>query len=154
MYDQALDEYNLALQLDPNNPSILVNLGTAYQAKGDFDSAIARYNQALQIDPKNENAKQGLQTASTQNQDKQLKDISTAGDDLFKQGKYDEALQKYKQLLSLNPQSAIAYFDIGATYQAKNELDAAIDAYHNAINFDSNNDQYKKHIASAFRSKS
>ena len=33
LYDQALDEYNLALQLDPNNSSILVNLGTAYQAR-------------------------------------------------------------------------------------------------------------------------
>ncbi len=150
LYDQALDEYNLALQLDPNNANILVNLGTAYQAKGDFANAVARYQQALQIDPNNANAKQGLQTASAQNQDKQLKDISSTGDDLFKQGKYDEALQKYKQLLDINPKNATAYFDIGATYQAKGDLDAAIDAYHNALAYDSDNDQYKKALNSAF----
>ena len=149
LYDQALDEYNLALQLDPNNASILVNLGTAYQAKGDFASAIAKYQQALQLDPNSSSAKQGLQTASSQNQDKQLKDISTAGDDLFKQGKYDEALQKYKQLLDLNPKNAVALFDIGATYQAKGDLDAAIDQYNNALNYDSTNDQYKKALNSA-----
>ena len=153
LYDQALDEYNLALQSDPNNASILVNLGTAYQAKGDFTNAIARYKQALQIDPSNDSAKQGLQTASAQNQDKQLKDISTAGDDLFKQGKYDDAVQKYKQLLDLNPQNAVALFDLGAAYQAKGDLDAAIDAYRNAINYDAANDQYKKALVSALDQK-
>ncbi len=153
LYDQALDEYNLALQLDPSNASIMVNLGTAYQAKGDFASAIAKYQQALQIDPNNNSAKQGLQTASAQNQDKQLKDISSAGDDSFKQGKYDDALQKYKQLLDLNPKNAVAHFDMGATYQAKGDLDSAIDQYNNALAYDSTNEQYKKALNSALDAK-
>ena len=153
LYDQALDEYNLALQLDPNNASILVNLGTAYQAKGDFSTAITKYQQALQLDPNNAAAKQGLETAAAQNQDKQTKDISSAGDDSFKQGKYDEALQKYKQLLDLNPKNAAAHFDMGATYQAKNALDQAIDEYHNALVYDPDNAQYKKALSGAMEQK-
>ncbi len=122
LYDQALDEYNLALQLDPNNASILVNLGTAYQAKGDFANAISKYQQALQLDPNNAAAKQGIQTATAQNQEKLQKEISSTADDLFKQGKYDEAIQKYKQLLDADPKNAAAHFDLGATYQAKKIL--------------------------------
>ena len=62
-------------------------------------------------------------------------------------------LLKYKQLLDLNPKNAAANFDLGATYQAKGDLDAAIDAYNTALTYDADNDQYKKALASALDQK-
>src|SRR6202021_698302 len=88
-----------------------------------------------------------------QNQDKQLKDISTAGDDSFKQGKYDEAIQKYKQLLDVDPKNPAAHFDLGAAYQAKNDLEAEISENNTALAYDADNIQYKKALTGALDQK-
>jgi Flp pilus assembly protein TadD len=51
-YDQAIKDFNQALKLKPNDPSILDCLGVAHYAKGLNDQAIKYYHQAMTLDPK------------------------------------------------------------------------------------------------------
>jgi tetratricopeptide (TPR) repeat protein len=153
LYDAAIQEYKLALQADPNNVDVHVNLGTAYQAKEDYDSALSEYNRVLQMDPKNEKAQQGIKTAGAAKQDRFWADTSKSASDLFKQGKYDEAVQQYEQLLKINPRDAAAHFDLGATLQAKKDYDAAISEYRTALSIDQANPQYQKALADAMDQK-
>jgi tetratricopeptide (TPR) repeat protein len=49
---KAIEAYNKALQLDPNNPDILTDQGVMYREIGAFDHAIANFEKANTIDPR------------------------------------------------------------------------------------------------------
>ncbi len=149
MYDQAIQEYKIALQADPQNDTVLVDIGTAYQAKEDYDSALAAYQAALRLNANNTAAQQGIQTATAAKQDKLITQSTEAGGQLFKQGRYDEAIQKYLAVLQVNPKDAATHFDLGATYQAKKDYDNAIDEYQKAIALDGDNQSYQKALEGA-----
>ncbi len=51
-YDQAIQEFNQALKLKPNDAVILDCLGVAHYAKGLNDQAIQYFTQAIKADPK------------------------------------------------------------------------------------------------------
>ncbi len=51
-YDQAIQEFNQALKLKPNDAAILDCLGVAHYAKGLNDQAIQYFTQAIKADPK------------------------------------------------------------------------------------------------------
>jgi tetratricopeptide (TPR) repeat protein len=53
-YEAALDDYEKALVIDPDNGTVWVNLGAAYQNLGDYDQAIDAYERARELDPENE----------------------------------------------------------------------------------------------------
>src|SRR5271168_1010934 len=96
-YDAAIEEYKKALEADPNNADVLVNIGSAYQAKGDLQNAATAYQGALNKNKGNTAAQEGLKTVSDMIQDKMLSDTSKEADALFKQGRYDDAIARYKQ---------------------------------------------------------
>ena len=50
-YAEAIADYNVALQLDPQNTLYLVNRGLAKSDLGHYAEAIADYNATLQLDP-------------------------------------------------------------------------------------------------------
>src|SRR5262249_44705327 len=149
-YDAAIDEYKKALEADPNNADVLVNIGSAYQAKGDLQNALTAYQAALTKNPNQTAAQEGKKNVQDAIQDKMLSDTSKAADDLFKAGRYDEAIAKYKQLVQLNPNDAGSHFDLGASYQAKKDYDLAVTEYRMAISLDQKNAQYKKALADCF----
>jgi len=51
-YDQAIAEYNRAIEIDPTFASAYNNRGVVYGRKEQHDQAIAEYNRAIEIDPK------------------------------------------------------------------------------------------------------
>lgn len=151
MYDQALAEYQLALQADPRNEDAWMNMGTLYQAKGDFDKALECYQKTLQINQNNQGAQQGIKTATAQKQEKALDDAAKMAGDLFKTGKFDEAINSYRKLMQLDASDPAPHFNIGAAYQAKyaqsknpQDIDSAIAEYRIAVQMDKDNKEYAK----------
>ncbi len=86
-YKQAVEYYNMAVQLDPKNVVLRTKLSSSLFRSGDTDGAIAQLNQGLDIDPKDANS---------------LFDLG-----LIKlQGKHDSkgAVAAWQELLKSNPQ--------------------------------------------------
>ena len=152
-YDAAIAEYLKALEIDPSNATILANIGSAFQQKGDLQNALAYYSKALKTDPNNAVAREGAKATQEALQDKQMTDTSNAAAALFKQGKFDDAIQKYQQLIQINPKEPGTHFDLGATYQAKKDFDSAISEYKTAIALDPANANYKKALDKAIDGK-
>ena len=50
-YDQAIDSFSKAVELDPNYVEAYNNRGITYYCKGDFDLAIQEFNQAIRRKP-------------------------------------------------------------------------------------------------------
>ena len=51
-FDQALDDFNQALKLKPNDASLYDYRGIAYRTNGLDDQALQDFNKAIQLDPK------------------------------------------------------------------------------------------------------
>ena len=60
-HDQAIADYDQALQLDPNHAAAYYSRATAHRAKGETSDAIADYRKALSLDPSVAKAKEKLQ---------------------------------------------------------------------------------------------
>jgi len=50
-YPQAIDYYGKSLQIDPKNPDVITDLGTAYWYTGDPDKAIDDFKKSLALRP-------------------------------------------------------------------------------------------------------
>jgi Flp pilus assembly protein TadD len=49
--DDAVAQYQKALEISPNDPETHYNLGNALVQKGQWDSAITQYQEVLQLKP-------------------------------------------------------------------------------------------------------
>lgn len=93
-YDEALQYYTQAGQLEPTNVTTRLNLGTLYQQKQSYDAAIAAYDSILFLYP--DNLQANLYKAQS----------------LAAKGDKDAANAAYKRVLSLDP----------ANKEAKNQM--------------------------------
>jgi predicted O-linked N-acetylglucosamine transferase (SPINDLY family) len=91
----AIDYYKKVLELSPNNPLVLSNLGSSLNAIGHNHEALSLYQKAIKVDP---NAIEAWYNAANT-----LCDI----------GAYKEALTYYEQSFKLDPQFYQAYVNYG-----------------------------------------
>ncbi|MGB8367760.1 MAG: tetratricopeptide repeat protein [Limisphaerales bacterium] len=83
--DEAIAQYQQALEIKPNYAAAHGNIGNALVRKGQMDEAIAQYQQALQIDPD------------------YAKVCNNLGNVLLSKGRSDEAVIQYQKALQLKP---------------------------------------------------
>ena len=50
-YEDALQDYDRALEIDPNLANGYINRGSAYSHLGQYEKAIADYEKGLELDP-------------------------------------------------------------------------------------------------------
>ncbi|MGB7910766.1 MAG: tetratricopeptide repeat protein [Desulfobaccales bacterium] len=105
--DQAVADYNKALELNPKLAWAYNNLGIIYLQKEDYDHAFAAYNKALEIDPK------------------QAQFYNNRGGAYREIGHNDEAISDFNGALELNPSYANAYYNRAAAFYAKKDFDKA-----------------------------
>src|ERR1700756_3215124 len=52
LYNQAISDYNKAIEIDPKYAGAYNNRGYTYYSKDLYDQAISDYNKAIEIDPR------------------------------------------------------------------------------------------------------
>jgi tetratricopeptide (TPR) repeat protein len=110
---QAIDAYRRALELEGNNPSVMISLGRAYLRSGRYSSAKELLTDAISMDPENSMTYQYLGFA-------QLKLKETT-----------EAIESYRQAVEVDENDWMAHKGLGVAYMLmsmKNQSDEQLQA--------------------------
>lgn len=91
---QAIEQYNRALELNPNDPATYINRGVAYHKLGDTDAALKDYNEAIQRDPESALA------------------YSNRSNVYYDRGDYNQSLNDAKKAIELDPQLTQSYINL------------------------------------------
>ena len=98
-WHEALNAYNKAIDLNPNDASAYNNRGLAYDNLDKDDQAIADYDKAIDLNPEYGDAFNNL--------------AKTYG----RRGYYKQAILFYDRVIRLNPKDAAAYYNRGNAYE-------------------------------------
>jgi len=102
-YDNAIIDYNKAININPNYELAFYNRGSAWVAKKEYDKAIADYTKIIKPNSK---------YADTYYTDR--------GNVWKAQQKYDKAITDYTKAIKRNPYFANAYYNRGLAKKEKN----------------------------------
>ncbi|HEY7388513.1 MAG TPA: tetratricopeptide repeat protein [Bryobacteraceae bacterium] len=114
-YEQAIAEYQRAIELEPNNSDGYRRLGMAYEANGDTDRALASYQRAVEIEPKYYANHQAL------------------GAFWFSRGEYSQSAGHFSKAVQLAPAEPFLRFALGAAYDNLGEFTKAEESFRSAL---------------------
>ena len=89
--DRAIQDYDEAIRLKPDDAKAFLNRGTAYKAKGEIDRAIQDYDEAIRLEPYLTGA------------------FLSRGNAYQVKGDYGRAIENYDQAIYLKPDYADAF---------------------------------------------
>ena len=152
--DEAIAEYQEALQINPDYGDAHINLGSALLQAARLDEAIAQLQKALQIKPNYAAAHYNLGVALRQKGrvDEAIAQLQKAlqikpgfaeahyslGNALCQNGRMDEAIIHYQEALQINPDYADAQFNLGNALLQKGQADEAVTHFQRALEINPN----------------
>ena len=147
--DEAVAQYQKALEINPNYVAAHYNLGNALFQKGQLDEALAQYQKAVEINPNDAEAHVNLGNALFQNEqlDEALAQFQKAieinpndaethynlGNALFQKGQLDEAVAQFQKALEIDPNSFATHYNLGGALFQKGQLDDAITQFQEVL---------------------
>ena len=156
---EALNEYRMAIWLDPMNETAYKLLCTLFEENGDYIHAIETYQKLMGMNPNNaiyhsnvaniyyltgdaKSAVSHYQTAIALNPNKHWTSIiaQTLGY-IFHESKdnYDAAISAYQSASILNPTDIDIYLSLGSAYYDKGDFTNALNTYRLALEISPNN---------------
>ncbi len=112
---EAIGEFNVALQIKPDMADTHCLLGVALQREGKLEEAIGHYQEALRVNPDNADVHYNLGTA------------------LVRLGRVEEAMGHWKEALRINPDHAEAHANLAVALEQAGKLEDAVAHYERAL---------------------
>ena len=122
-FESALQDYNRALQMDPQNATYCAYAGKALSKLNRHAEAVRLYRQAIQMEPDLWEAHFAL------------------GDELAAAGQFSEAGNEYEQVIELRPTIAIAHLDRGVILARLGQPDEALQEFQETLRLEPDNRQ-------------
>ena len=132
---EAVEQFQKAVDINPNFAVGHYNLGNALTQSGRLDEAIAQYQMAFKINPEYAEAHNNLGSA------------------LLQKGQVVEAIQQYEMALNINPNYAEAYGNLGFILFQNGQLDDAIAQFQEALRLNPDLRPVRDSLAKAIESK-
>jgi Tfp pilus assembly protein PilF len=149
--DEAAEQYEQALQLDPNYDEARLNLGVIQYTQGKLAESIRQYDLVLQRRPEFvvahfnygiSLAAQGKLPEATTRFERavQLKPdyveaLINLGNALGKSGKLQEATSQFRRAIEIQPENTLAYCGLGSAYSELGQMPEALQAFEQAEKF-------------------
>lgn len=160
-YEEALHEFNTALEINPDYAKLWDMKGYSLQNLGKTTDAIEAYNKSLEINPNNaqvwntkgsalydlgqyEEALIAYNTAIEIDPNHHSRFWYNKGNTLQKLGQYEEAITAYNKSLEIYPENADVWINKGDALKISGKIEEAIAAYNKALEIDSNNTALEK----------
>jgi len=121
LYDDANNNYQLAIKKDPKLIEAYNNLGVISKVKGDFETALKYFKEASALDTKRADILYNIGNV--------YKSLNRA----------NEAINFYRKSIVANPEYDLPYNNIGTVYLELGRHEEAINAYLQGIKIDPNN---------------
>ena len=151
--EEAKEQYNQALTLDPSFAEVHTNLGSLYAKDQQWDSAISCYQKAISLKPNLASAYRNLakvwkqlgkaeewancwyQALTLEPENVPIEEQVKFAQALITLGKLDWAISCYKQVIQVDPSQLEPYRNLGEIFIAKQQWEDAITIYHQAIEY-------------------
>jgi tetratricopeptide (TPR) repeat protein len=125
----AVEVYSQAMELEPDNQTVVINLAQTYQAEGDrrWDSkeymvALGYYERALGLTPESFDA---LARVADSYYQMAVVDTNEAKQREF----YENAVVNYQKITEIDPNNASVLFNLGLCQMGLKNADAAVEAF-------------------------
>jgi Flp pilus assembly protein TadD len=116
-FDEAVKEFQKAIELDPNSAHAHENLATVYTEKKQFKLALEEYLTALRLEPEDPVAHYNLACFLSLNA-------------------AEFAIEAYRAAIDLDPEYLDAHLDLGVTYADTGQFDEGLKSLKKAVELD------------------
>ena len=113
-WDQAIENFNKVIEINPKDAMAYFNIGTIFSEKEEFDIAIKNYQKCLAINPDHAEAHDNMGSA------------------LKAQGNLTAAVEQFTQAINLKPNFAQAHYNLGVALQEQENFSESIKSYEKA----------------------
>ena len=113
--NKALEAFNKALELNPNDAKAWNNIGVVYHEKKEYEKAIPYFKKAIALDPTDQRFWYNLGLA------------------YHHIGAYEDAITAYNASLNIEDSGAKVWNNLGVTYRVMGKLEKALACYDRAL---------------------
>ena len=151
--DKAIEDFDMAIALDPYFGDAFLNRGNAFEKIGKLDKAIEDFDKAIALSPSYEAyfnrgitfEKMGLIDKAIADYDKAIafnpyhyEAYFAVGKLYGKAGLFDKAIEYFNKYIAINPKNAESYNNRGLSYVYIGQDDRALEDFNKAIALDQN----------------
>ncbi len=112
-YNNAINYCKRCLEIYPDNPIAIMELGSAYYGLNDYDNTAVYWKKMYKLLPNDPQAKYWVETLSNV--------FNKQGNGFNNQGKIDDAIRCYKKATELNYDNVEAWYNLGGNYYLKKD---------------------------------
>jgi Flp pilus assembly protein TadD len=133
--EQAIINYNNALQIKPDHAKTCNNLGNICFDRGQLDEALEYYHKAVDSDANDADM------------------LSNLGMALQRKKDYEQAAEYYRRALALEPDDAVVHNNFGFVLQARGKLNDAIVHFRRAVELNPRDHEASNNLGLALKTK-